>query len=323
MSWQYIRIARFGGPEVLELAEQAGVPDPGPGEVRIKCSPPAPASLIPSFGAAAIRTSRGRCRSLRATNSWESSRSRPRGGRAARGSVGGRSLRRAATPIRDPSRAIPGARPRWRRSGGGGVYPARLLPPSRCSLVAATAAGRHDPRDRRFGHGRHGPARSGAPLWPQGDRDLLGREHVRGRTALGPQRSTIAPATSSRPSRADRKSQRRRWSRRRLRCNRRRPFRSLVRLPRVRRAAGRLRVADHGGRTRGLLSAGLGLARLKLWERVECPVRRSSRGVLQHHRAPIDTPEEFKADMATLFDLLRAAPFIPSIEPFVSICSSA
>ena len=36
MAWQYIRIARFGGPEVLELAEQATIPDPGPGEVRIK-----------------------------------------------------------------------------------------------------------------------------------------------------------------------------------------------------------------------------------------------------------------------------------------------
>jgi NADPH:quinone reductase-like Zn-dependent oxidoreductase len=36
MAWQYIRIARFGGPEVLELAEQPAIPDPGPGEVRIK-----------------------------------------------------------------------------------------------------------------------------------------------------------------------------------------------------------------------------------------------------------------------------------------------
>jgi NADPH:quinone reductase-like Zn-dependent oxidoreductase len=36
MSWQHIRIARFGGPEVLELAEQATVPDPGPDQVRIK-----------------------------------------------------------------------------------------------------------------------------------------------------------------------------------------------------------------------------------------------------------------------------------------------
>src|ERR1700749_2114428 len=36
MSWQHIRIAGFGGPEVLELAEEATIPEPGPGEVRIK-----------------------------------------------------------------------------------------------------------------------------------------------------------------------------------------------------------------------------------------------------------------------------------------------
>jgi NADPH:quinone reductase-like Zn-dependent oxidoreductase len=36
MTWQHIRIDRFGGPEVLELAEQPSPPDPGPGEVRIK-----------------------------------------------------------------------------------------------------------------------------------------------------------------------------------------------------------------------------------------------------------------------------------------------
>src|SRR5580692_3686138 len=36
MPWRHIRIARFGGPEVLELAEEQTVPAPGPGEVRIK-----------------------------------------------------------------------------------------------------------------------------------------------------------------------------------------------------------------------------------------------------------------------------------------------
>jgi NADPH:quinone reductase-like Zn-dependent oxidoreductase len=36
MTWQCIRISRFGGPEVLELTEQPTIPDPGPGEVRIK-----------------------------------------------------------------------------------------------------------------------------------------------------------------------------------------------------------------------------------------------------------------------------------------------
>jgi NADPH:quinone reductase-like Zn-dependent oxidoreductase len=36
MSWQHVRISRFGGPDVLELVEETTIPDPGPGEVRIK-----------------------------------------------------------------------------------------------------------------------------------------------------------------------------------------------------------------------------------------------------------------------------------------------
>jgi len=36
MSWQHLRISRFGGPEVLQLTEEATIPEPGPGEVRIK-----------------------------------------------------------------------------------------------------------------------------------------------------------------------------------------------------------------------------------------------------------------------------------------------
>jgi hypothetical protein len=36
MTWQSIRISHFGGPEVLELAQQTEVPEPGSGEVRIK-----------------------------------------------------------------------------------------------------------------------------------------------------------------------------------------------------------------------------------------------------------------------------------------------
>jgi NADPH:quinone reductase-like Zn-dependent oxidoreductase len=36
MSYQRIRITRFGGPEVLELVEEPIVPEPGAGEVRIK-----------------------------------------------------------------------------------------------------------------------------------------------------------------------------------------------------------------------------------------------------------------------------------------------
>src|SRR6202048_4067112 len=36
MPWQHIRISRFGGPEVLEMTEEPTIPDPSPGEVRIK-----------------------------------------------------------------------------------------------------------------------------------------------------------------------------------------------------------------------------------------------------------------------------------------------
>ena len=36
MPWRHIRIVRFGGPETLELAEEATVPEPDPNEVRIR-----------------------------------------------------------------------------------------------------------------------------------------------------------------------------------------------------------------------------------------------------------------------------------------------
>jgi len=36
MSWQHLRIARFGGPEVLQMVEEPTIPEPGPDEVRVK-----------------------------------------------------------------------------------------------------------------------------------------------------------------------------------------------------------------------------------------------------------------------------------------------
>jgi len=36
MSWQHLRIAKFGGPEMLQVVEESVIPQPGPGEVRIK-----------------------------------------------------------------------------------------------------------------------------------------------------------------------------------------------------------------------------------------------------------------------------------------------
>src|SRR6202795_3415740 len=36
MPWQHLIISRFGGPEVLQVVEESTIPEPGPGEVRIK-----------------------------------------------------------------------------------------------------------------------------------------------------------------------------------------------------------------------------------------------------------------------------------------------
>jgi len=36
MPWQHQSIAKFGGPEVLQVVEESVIPQPGPGEVRIK-----------------------------------------------------------------------------------------------------------------------------------------------------------------------------------------------------------------------------------------------------------------------------------------------
>ena len=36
MPWQHLRISRFGGPEVLHMVDEPTIPEPGPGEVRIR-----------------------------------------------------------------------------------------------------------------------------------------------------------------------------------------------------------------------------------------------------------------------------------------------
>jgi len=36
MPWRHVLISNFGGPEVLHMTEESTIPDPGPGEVRIK-----------------------------------------------------------------------------------------------------------------------------------------------------------------------------------------------------------------------------------------------------------------------------------------------
>jgi hypothetical protein len=68
MSWQHVRISRFGGPEVSELAEEPTIPNPGNGEVRIKVLQPGPVSRAASFGVAVTLALKDRCRLLRATS---------------------------------------------------------------------------------------------------------------------------------------------------------------------------------------------------------------------------------------------------------------
>jgi len=75
MPWQHIRIARFGGPDVLELAEEPTIPDPGPGEVRIKVLAAGTGFTDTFIRRGRYPDLRGRCRSPRATISWASSSS--------------------------------------------------------------------------------------------------------------------------------------------------------------------------------------------------------------------------------------------------------
>jgi NADPH:quinone reductase-like Zn-dependent oxidoreductase len=36
MAWQHLRVSRFGGPEVLQVVEELTIPEPGPRDVRVK-----------------------------------------------------------------------------------------------------------------------------------------------------------------------------------------------------------------------------------------------------------------------------------------------
>ena len=37
MSYQRVVITKFGGPEVLKMIEETGLPEPKSGEVRVRC----------------------------------------------------------------------------------------------------------------------------------------------------------------------------------------------------------------------------------------------------------------------------------------------
>src|ERR1700751_2034203 len=139
MPWHRIRIARFGGPEVLELAEEPARPDPGPGEVCIKVVA-AGTGFTDSF----IRL--GRYPDFKGplpfTPGYE------------------------LVGVVEKARALSCARSRWRRCGRGRLHPARLpygLPDAHA--LSSLFSRRDDPRYRRIRHGRYGDARSRASFW--------------------------------------------------------------------------------------------------------------------------------------------------------------
>ena len=185
-------------------------------------------------------------------------------------------------------------------------------PPSRCSPAVAACRRGDDPRDRRLGHRRHGAARSGAPFRPQGDRHLLGRKPAAverfGATAIDYRAGDFVASVRQLTA-----GERRRRRRCRLRCDRRRHFgRSFACL-----APGGLLVG-YGSQTmaigrESLIAAGLGLARLKLWGALS--VLFSGRRALFYSITTrrLTHPEEFKADMATLFGLLRDGAIHPVV----------
>ena len=75
--------------------------------------------------------------------------------------------------------------------------------------------------------------------------------------------------------------------------------------------ACRLWVASNGGWARSLLATGLGLARLKVWNGLSFLFggRRAAWYSITDRR--VTHPEEFKADMTALFDLLREGAIHP------------
>ena len=109
MAWQKILISQFGGPEVLDLIEESTIPEPGPGEVRIKV-------LAARTGFTDIFIRRGRYPDYKVPVPFIPGydivglvdKVGLRCGIAVRGSDSGRSLRGGRVhPIRDPPRLVP------------------------------------------------------------------------------------------------------------------------------------------------------------------------------------------------------------------------
>ena len=280
MAWQHIRIARFGGPEVLELAEQPTIPDPGPGEVRIKV-------LAAGTGFTDTFIRRGRYPDFKGPLPF--------------------------TPGYDLVGVVektgPGVLPSARGQlvadlcvvGGYAQYairPARFLVPvpdgvdpaeAVCIPLAYLTAYQMLTRYRRLPRG--------ATILVIGASGTVGTalldlaRHL-GLKAIGTCSATnVADGRALRRNgdrlsrwrlrrgcaRAHRRAQGRSWRRCSLRCDWRRAFRALFRLPRARRPTRRLRCADNGGWRRRLGVSGTRFGAAQAVGRAERPVRRPSR----------------------------------------------
>ena len=321
MAWQSIRISRFGGPEVLELVQQTGVPEPGPGEVRIKV-------LAAGTGFTDSFIRRGRYPDFKGPLPFVPGyelvgiveKAGPGVAAAHEGElvadlcvVGGyaqHAIRPADWLVRvpdgvDPTEAVC-------------IPLAYLTAFQMLDSLSAHGAGGDDPGRRGFGHGRHGAARSRAAFRPRGDRDLLGREPRRG-PALRRDGDRLSRRRFRRGGAAAHFRARRG---RRLRRDRRRAFRSFLRLPGQRRPAGRLRIADDGGRGRKPHVRRPRPRAPQAVGRSELPFRDRSAVWYSITARRKTHPEEFKDDMAALFRLLRDGAIHPVVVERLPLASA-
>ena len=291
MSGQHIRITRFGGPEVLELAEQPTIPEPGPGEVRIKI-------LAAGTGFTDSFIRRGRYPDFKGplpfTPGYELVGVVDKTGP---GVVAAREGELVA------DLCVVGGYAQY------AIRPARFLVPvpdgvdmaeGVCIPLAYLTAFQMLTRYRRLPPGATILAIGASGTVGTALLDLA--RHL-GLKAIGTCSAANLAAVERFGAAAidyragdfvasvrgtHRGAHGRRRRRCRLRCDRRRTFRPLVRVPRVRRAARGLWIADHGGRARRFGFRGARFSPAQAVGRVELPVRRPSCAVLQHHCPPID-----------------------------------
>jgi NADPH:quinone reductase-like Zn-dependent oxidoreductase len=204
MAWQYIGIVRFGGPEVLELAEQPPIPDPG--EVRIKVL-----AAGTGFTDTFIRRGRYRLQGAIAVHPGLRPCRRRRGDRTRRPPVEltGQLVADLCVVGGYAQYAIRPAR--FLVPAPDGVDPAEAVCIPLAYLTAYQMLTRY--RSWRLGHGRNGAARSDTSSRPKGDRHLLGHQRGYGR-ALRCNGDRLSRSRLRRGcARAHRRAQRRSWRR--------------------------------------------------------------------------------------------------------------